>query len=164
MKEKRKLVPLDLVGDVDVDMTLKTVKYVNHLKRTNNLDPIEVILCTTGGYVVDGFAVYDLLANLANPVHIHCVGACMSAGTIILGAADFKTATHNTQFLVHYGESYADSEDGVTHNKRMNDITKDILAGYTGKTKRTITNWYKRQKYFLAEEALKLGFIDEIQK
>lgn len=158
----RKLPQLKLIGDVDHEMTLKVANYIDRIGG-KTCEPVEIMLSTFGGNVSDALAIYDMVCNLSNPIHIHCIGACMSAGTIILGSGDLRTASPNTQFLVHYGSEISDSEDTVKHNKRVNDITKEILMAYTGKTKRTITNWYKLEKYFLADEALKLGFIHEIQ-
>lgn len=159
LKEKPELL---LIGDVDSDMTAKTVKYINHIKKCK-AGPVQVILSTTGGYVIDALAIYDLLKSLPDVVHIHCVGACMSSGTIILGAADYRTASVNTQFLVHYGEEYNDSEDASKHNRIVNKITKNIISEYTGKSIRTINSWHRLQKYFLADQAKKLGFIHEIE-
>lgn len=162
MKKEKQQNTLLLVGEVGDEMLDKTIKFAESLK--NPLDPVEIVLSTEGGYVHSGLGIFDTLVNIPNHKTIHCVGACMSAGTIILGAGDYRTSTINTQFMVHYGTEYNDSEDTSRHNKKIKELLKTILCEYTGITKRTINNWFTREKYFTAEQALKLGFIDEIRR
>ena len=165
MSAKEKIVPvkpLMLVGEVDPDMTLKVMNYLSYIK-TNPTDIIQVILSTDGGSVADALGIYDMLLMQDLDVHITCVGQCMSAGTIILGAGDFRSATYNTQFLVHYGNAGSDSEDTAKHNKEVHDQTKRIMVDYTGNSMRTVTKWHKQQKYFMAIDAIDLGFIHEIE-
>lgn len=139
------------------------------LKDEENVD---IILNTAGGDVYHGFGIYDLIANHPGQVTVKCFGRVMSMGSIILQAADNRQMSENATMLIHYGTDAfightKDAERAARESQRVCKLMEDILLSkIKGKNKRftrsKLQEMMKFDTYLTAEEALKLGLIDEI--
>jgi len=154
---------LNLIGDVDDHMVAKTIDYFNEH------DPIDgkyyVYLCTPGGEVDSGFAIYDVFQNViaqGDIIEVICAGKCYSIGTLISSGGSTVSSLPNTQFLIHYGTEVNSTEDEKKQNDRMNKLYIDILDNKLLVNVRTLRSWMKKEKYFNPREALKAGLIDNI--
>lgn len=124
-------------------------------------------LSTPGGYCYDGLGLCDLLSKY--DVTCICSGYIMSMGIPILLSCKHRKAYKNTTFMVHAVSSITmgkldEMKDDVKETERLNDIIDDIIIANSGITKSRIKEMHeKKQDWFMnAEEALKLGLIDEI--
>lgn len=149
---------IELIGDVDEDMLIKTWRGICDAKGSD----ITAILSTYGGEVYYGLAVYDLLTRYKN-VDIVCVGPVMSAGTIILQAGRMRLATPNAQFMLHYGEESNMSPSQAKHNTELFRLMKNMIAERAHVKPRTVTSWFKNDTYFSTKRALEVGLIDGIE-
>lgn len=149
---------ITLIGDINTSMLRQLMLDLQSVQH----NPIEIHLCTPGGDIYVGFAIYDLLCKI-HKVDIFVHGYCMSAGMIILQAADNRIAMPHAEFMTHYGEEESvSSPSEAKHNKRLFNRMKAIVGSKSKATKRTVSGWFSKDTYFSTSEALKAGLIDRI--
>lgn len=135
--------------------------------RVEDREPIKLIISSDGGDVFSGFSIIDVIKNSATPVHTFNISHWYSMATIIGMVGDKRYATSNASFLIHDGTTVIGDSSNKVHDflkfdtqlqKRMKKIVLDhsLIASSTY-TKKSREEWY-----FFAEEAKKLGVIDEI--
>lgn len=167
MAEERRL---NIFGEIDLGTYSHVVNALSYLQLKDPKQPIDIIMNTRGGSVVDGLAMYDVIKKVSEktPVHITASGACMSMGTIILQAASKRYAHPHAEFLLHEiqyassGSHSANTEQSETA-KRLQNVLFDILASKMKISRKEIDRLTFRSNYtFPATEALKIGLIDKI--
>lgn len=130
---------------------------------------IKLYLSTYGGSVYDGLGLYDIIKASKTPVDVYCNGKIMSMGIIVMLAAANRYAYKNTTFMIHEVSSGSigkldEMEESVEEAKRLNNILFSIITENT-KIERTKLHEIKKLKkdwYFNAKEALKLGLVTKI--
>ena len=134
---------------------------------------INIYLSTFGGYIYDMLSIYDEIKSLTKEyvVNIFCVGKIMSAGTIIMLAADYENrfAYPNTTFMYHTltGGAYGkikDLEENAEECKRLHKIMWNIYKENTDIPAEKLDEIYKCKKdwYITAEQAKKYKIISKI--
>ena len=134
--------------------------------------PITVTFNSPGGYVTDGFTLFDFLRDLSAKGHkitTKCMGIAASMGAILMQAGDERVITPNAFFMVH--EVQGESEGTTSQREEQLKIAKafqarglDILAERATLSRAEIAKrWVHKDWYMTAEEALKNGFIDRIE-
>ena len=180
-------------GDVDEEMWQGLVDKINEIKSADDdiadqnlaslmsvgieaqvIRPsINIYLSTFGGYIYDMLAIYDEIKKLTKEyvVNIYCVGKIMSAGTIIMLAADYENrfAYPNTTFMYHTltGGAYGkikDLEENAEECKRLHKIMWNIYKENTDIPAEKLDEIYKCKKdwYITAEQAKKYKIISKI--
>lgn len=133
--------------------------------------PIEIIFCSPGGTVSDGFALYDFIQELRGRGHkitTKCIGMAASMGAILMQAGDERVMTRNAFMMVHEVSSgregsLAELSDHIKMVERFQAKGLDILTERAGLTRDELAERWRRTDWYLdAEEALNLGFIDRI--
>lgn len=128
--------------------------------------------CTSGGSVIDGLALYDYireLSSIGHTVETTALGFAASMGGILLQAGDKRIMGQNAYLLIHEVSSvaignFSEIEDELKFLQRLQDKCLNILASRSTMTPRQIKNKWKRKDWWLdADEALELGFCDEIR-
>lgn len=130
-------------------------------------EDVTVLISTYGGELYPALGIYDLLKHHAKDgkkVTTIAVGACMSAGMVILQAGTRRAMMPHAFLMTHFGSEGSESTEDVKHNKKMHELHKSIVCKYVTVTKRTTNNWYKFDTYFDSDQALKAGLVDEIIK
>ena len=159
------------VGAVDEESASALNSQLLELDSKEPGAPITIHLNTPGGSLIDGLAIYDTIKIISSPVIVVVFGGCMSAGLIILSAADYRVSTPNSVFFYHeplmYGVNFDSSESAESahqHYKwcktKANQLIRDRMDI-------TDKQWEKdfegsRANYMDPEEVLKLSLIDEI--
>ena len=182
-----------LKGDVDEEMWQTLVDKINEIKSADDdiadqnlaslmsvgieaeiIRPsINIYLSTFGGYIYDMLSIYDEIKSLKDEykVNIYCVGKIMSAGTIILLAADYehRFAYPSTTFMYHTlaGGAYGkikDIEENAEECKRLHKIMWNIYKENTAIPDDKHDEIYKCKKdwYITAEQAKKYKIISKI--
>jgi ATP-dependent Clp protease protease subunit len=137
------------------------------LETEDPTKPISIIMNTTGGVLYDAMAIYDMIKAISCPIVVRAFGACMSAGTIILQAADERVLAPNVSFMIHDG---TDGYDGGARDferwgvecKRQRFKMYEIFAQRSG---RPVKFWEKvcvNDSIMSAEKAIELGLADRI--
>ena len=182
-----------LKGDVDEDMWGTLVDKINEIKAADKeidetnigtlslfgincqaIHPsINIYISTFGGYIYDMLAIYDEIKSLTKiyTVNIYCVGKIMSAGTIIMLAADYERrfAYPSTTFMYHTlaGGAFGkikDIEENAEECKRLHKIMWNIYKENTAIPDDKLDEIYKCKKdwYITAEQAKKYKIISKI--
>lgn len=135
-------------------------------------EPIEIIFNSPGGSVLDGLALYDYIHELRHrgtPINTVTMGMAASMGGILLQAGEKRIASKNALILIHEvsmgaGGKMSEIEDELAFGKKLQQKCLDILAERSTMTARQInTKWQKKDWWLDANEALKLGFVDEVR-
>jgi ATP-dependent Clp protease protease subunit len=131
--------------------------------------PIKLVVNTYGGYVYDGFALCAVMAESKTPIHTYVYGKAMSMGFLIAASGHKRYASKLSTFMYHSVSGWAwgkidEMKDQVAEAERLQVEYDKWLLSKTNlrmtdlqPTKDKRTEWY-----FGAEEALKVGLIDEI--
>jgi ATP-dependent Clp endopeptidase proteolytic subunit ClpP len=134
--------------------------------------PITVTFNSPGGYVTDGFTLFDFLRDLSNkgtPITTRCIGIAASMGAILMQAGDERVMTPNAFMMIHEVEgkgegSTTEREEQLEIAKRFQERGLNILAERSTMSKAEIQKrWKKADWYLTADEALDYGFIDRIE-
>lgn len=160
-------------GDAVTSASVKAC--IAALSRWHRLDPgcpIELVFNSPGGSVIDGFALWDYLALLKREGHhltTVCRGMAASMAGILLQAGDVRVVGSESVILVHEisfgaGGKIGEVEDEVAFAKMLTQRVLKIFASRTKMTERQIRAKWERKDWWLdSDEALKLGFCDEIR-
>ena len=182
-----------LKGDVDEEMWQTLVDKINEIRSADDdiadqnlaslmsvgieaqiIRPsINIYLSTFGGYIYDMLSIYDEIKSLKDEykVNIYCVGKIMSAGTIIMLAADYERrfAYPSTTFMYHTlaGGAFGkikDIEENAEECKRLHKIMWNIYKENTAIPDDKLDEIYKCKKdwYITAEQAKKYKIISKI--
>lgn len=166
LAEARKV---NLFGIVDGNIFAHIDNMLQYLTLQSK-KPIEILMNTPGGSVVEGLAIYDSIQRYTKiaPVDILVTGACMSMGTIILQSARKRRATANSQFLLHevsYGNSgtMTAHEDEIENSKKLQAKLNGMLAARSKLSVEELQALIKRKDHVInAKQALDIRLIDEI--
>lgn len=152
---------LELIGEVNYKMVYRCASWLDAY-TTSEVTEIRIILSTEGGDFYAGLAIYDLLKAFPAKKTIYCAGAVMSAGTIILMAADKRVSLPNTRFMIHYGVDTAESTQAAEENRQGVKWMRDLYTSRCKVTKATVSRWLSKETWFSSKEALDKGIVDEI--
>ena len=159
-------------GAVSASSVSPAIKALGEWHRRSPEAPIEIIFNSPGGNVLDGLALYDFiheLRHLGTPINTVTMGMAASMGGILLQAGERRIATKNALILIHEvsmgaGGKMSEIEDELAFGKKLQQKCLDILASRSTMTARQInTKWQKKDWWIDSDEALKLGFIDEVR-
>ena len=138
------------------------VERLLYLDRLDPEEPIDLLLCTSGGWTDSAFAIVDTMRSIDAPVDVTAIGGCYSAGTLILAAGTgVRAATPNALMSVHVNDYYRDVDEFHSDTTEL----ERFRALYDRHTD-VPAEWFEtpgdNQYYFDAERALEMRLIDEI--
>lgn len=127
-----------------------------------------VHLHSPGGYVIDGFAIFNALRRSRMAVTVSVDGMAASMAAIVMLAADRITAASNAMIMIHAASGY--TSGGVAAHqssiKMLGDISKSFISEFrrrTGMTEKQAASYMDGADHWLtAGEAQQIGFIDDI--
>ena len=134
----------------------------------NNADQDVILeIFSPGGSVLEGLAIFDLIAGSDKNVTAKIIGLAGSIASIIPLAAAKVIMTENAKFFIHNPkiEVAGDVEDLEAAAQTVKEIEQRLIAIYASHStlgKRMLDQLMKAETSFSAEEALEAGFIDEI--
>lgn len=164
---------ITLFGEVNEIRAAETINNL-HVLASKNGAPINIKLMSFGGNAYDMFSIYDAIrdCNLCDII-ITAYGYCMSAATVVMQAGDTRILAPHSRFMIHYGQDAAHwmhskdferhAEESKTINKMMEDIYLErIREKFPRYTRKKLYDLMHFDKYFSAEETIKLGLADKI--
>jgi ATP-dependent Clp protease, protease subunit len=158
---------LFLAGEVSESMYVRLTTGLAILTTQSSVKRHTLVLNTLGGDVYQALAIYDAIRIHERPVDILVNGPCLSAGVIILQAAQGRAATPSSYFMVHEGNEAIEGESATVHRtikhfEKLNEYTFDLINARLRVPSDRLSKWMSRDKYFNAKEALAVGLIDKI--
>src|SRR5574342_53324 len=145
---------------------------VAQLLFLNHEDPereIFMYINSPGGVVYAGFAIYDTMKMISNPISTVAVGVTASFGTVLLtaGTKGRRYALPNSTIHLHQplGGAQGQATDIEIQAKqilRLKALINNILAKHTGKTEEEIERFSDRDFYLDAQGAVDFGVVDQV--
>ncbi len=145
---------------------------VAQLLFLNHEDPekeINMYINSPGGVVYAGFAIYDTMKMISNPVSTYAVGVTASFGTVLLtaGTKGHRYALPHATIHMHQPLGGAqgqatDIEIAARQILRQKALLNDILSKSTGQPLEVIERDTDRDFYLDAKAAVEYGLIDQV--
>ena len=153
-------------GEIGERNSSHVIKWLAEFER-KSLEPITIMINSEGGDVVEGLAIVDAIELCHAPVVGIATGSCMSMATYILAVCDKRKATRYTSFLIHNGTQTLegtpeDNQALMKHFASVDKVCLSIYARVMKKTVKQIAKMFTGNTFFMADEALRLGLIEEI--
>lgn len=162
---------LDTIGGWGVS----AMDFINELTATVKarrdmgapLSEINMTINSPGGSVFDALAMYNALRATGLTINATVLGVAASAATVVLMAADKISMPKNTFLMVHNPMNgiYGNAEELRTVADTLETIGESLIATYaarTGQTPEVITAMLNKATWMTADEALALGFCNEV--
>lgn len=142
-------------------------EFVQQLNNLGNPSEIDVRISSRGGSVIEGVAIYAALARHPANIFMHIDGIAASIASLIMLAGNHISISNVSQIMVHQAATIAagNADDFSSVVEQLNKVDAIIVAEYvrkTGKTTEEIQHLLKNETFMNADEALDLGFVDEV--
>ncbi len=157
----------------DAFMAERTVKNLHILDSISD-EQIVIIMNNIGGDEYHCFAIYDAVKACKSHVVIRVVGHAMSAGSIILQAADERVMTPTSRQMIHYGTwgTYDHSKTAQKHAAEGLKIDKWMEQMYLNRIKEknphfkmaTLQRRLDHDTYLTAQESVDIGLADRVEE
>lgn len=137
-------------------------------------EPLDIEICfnSPGGSVIDGMALWDFIKTIqvrGHKVTTSTIGMAASMAGILLQAGDVRVMGAESYLLIHEvsfgaGGKIGEVEDEVAFVRKIQDRVVRIFAARSTLSERQIKNRWRRKDWWLdSDEALRLGFVDEVR-
>jgi ATP-dependent Clp protease protease subunit len=159
-----------LHGDVTERMISMVVLQLFELSRINQ-NPIRLVVSTNGGSVDEMFNLYDVIKFLPSPVYTVGFGKILSAGVLILasGKKGERLIGRTARVMIHPLSAGAignvfELVNTAEEIRRRQELAEQALASETKMSLKAVKEIMRCgvDRYFSAEEAIKLGIVDRI--
>ncbi len=145
---------------------------VAQLLFLNHEDPereIQMYINSPGGQIYSGFAIYDTMRMISNPVSTVAVGFTASFGTVLLtaGTKGRRYALPNATIHMHQPLGGAqgqatDIEIAAKQILHQKSLLNNIFAEHTGQPLEVIERDTDRDFYLDAKAAVEYGLVDQV--
>jgi ATP-dependent protease ClpP protease subunit len=152
---------------LDGSVSLNVIKGLAILSSMSQ-DPVVIEINSAGGYVHEGYAVYDAIRRSPCRITAEVTGNCSSAATLALLASDYRLMHPSSFIMVHDGSlSMPDTTPKAALALAAFSVQETaryhkILADVTGKPVKFWEDICKDDRFILPEEARRLGLIHKV--
>jgi len=155
-----------LWGEVEGKSAKHVIDHLLYLDSQSN-DEIQLFINSPGGYVTDGFAIYDTMQSLNSPVSTICSGLAASMGSILLSGG-----TKGRRFIQKHAKVMIHQPSGGTRGQASNieiqaaeilkikELSARILSENCGQSVEKILKDFNRDYWMNAEESIAYGIVD----
>lgn len=155
-----------LWGEVDGKTAKHVMEHLLYLDSQSN-EEIQFFINSPGGFVTDGFAIYDTMTSLKSPVSTICTGLAASMGSILLsgGAKGRRFIQKHAKVMIHQpsggtrGQA-SNIEIQAAEILKIKDLSAKILAENCGQTKEKILKDFNRDYWMNSKESIAYGIVD----
>lgn len=159
-----------LWGEVDGRTAKHVIDHLLYLDSQSK-DEIQFFINSPGGFVTDGFAIYDTMQSLRSPVATICSGLAASMGSILLsgGTKGRRSIQKNAKVMIHQpsggtrGQA-SNIEIQAAEILKIKELSAKILSDNCGQTVEKILKDFNRDYWMDAEESVAYGIVDSIFK
>jgi ATP-dependent Clp protease protease subunit len=137
--------------------------------QIGEVELLNVYINSPGGDVFAGETIYHMLKQMSCPVHVYIDVMAASIASVIAMAGEKIYMYENAIMMIHKASTLAwgNSDDFEKSKKVLEVIDNSIINIYKDKTKMNkedIEKMLKEETWMSAEEAVNLGFADEVKK
>ncbi|MDN3596776.1 ClpP family protease [Zunongwangia endophytica] len=165
--EERKIFLWGAVDDKSAKHVIDRLLYLD----LEGKEEIQLYINSPGGYVTDGFAIYDTIQAIEAPVSTICTGLAASMGSILLSAGKKgrRFIQPRAKVMIHQPSGGArgqasNIEIQATEILKTKELSAEILAKNCGQTVEKVMKDFNRDYWMDAEESLEYGIVDDILK
>ncbi|MGO3237746.1 MAG: ClpP family protease [Psychroflexus halocasei] len=159
-----------LNGQVDGKSAKHVIDRLLYLDLLDTKD-IQLYINSPGGYVTDGFAIYDTIKSLNSDVSTICSGLAASMGSVLLsvGAKGKRYIQPHAKVMIHQplggarGQA-SNIEIQAREILKTKELSAQILADNCGQDFEKVMNDFKRDYWMDAQESLDYGIVDDVLK
>ncbi|WLT09640.1 Clp protease ClpP [Bartonella apihabitans] len=156
----------EIGGDSNIVTTLAIQE---QLKKIGKVDELLVRINSPGGDVSEGIGIFHVLKNFDAKIVCRIEGIAASAASLIAMAGDRIEMCTGTFLLIHepHAETIGPSSELTALASDLEKMTKsfaEIYALRSGQSEDFVEQLMAEDRLMSAEEALSLGFCDEIIK
>ena len=158
-----------LCSPIDDALAGLIVSQLLFLEAEDASKDISMYICSPGGSVTAGLAIYDTMQMISCDVQTYCVGQCASMGALLLaaGAAGKRYSLPNSRIMIHqpWGGAEGTAADINIQAReilRLKGILNGILASHSGQSVKRIEKDTERDFFMSPEEAMEYHLIDKI--
>lgn len=150
----------------DIEQSTSLVDVISQVKAIKSGGEIVVYINSPGGYVDEGFAIYDYLRNLGRPIKTIAIEQCASIASVVFLAGDVRIA--NCDIMIHNPWSYAEGDAeqvklAVEELAAAEVRLEKFYAERLGIDVDTISSLMRSTTYIAIEQAVALGFATTAQ-
>ena len=163
--ETRKLF---LNGQVDGKSAKHIIDRLMYLDLESH-DPIQLYINSPGGYVTDGFAIYDTIKGIKSPVHTICSGLAASMGSILLsvGEKGNRYIQPHAKVMIHQplGGAQGQASNIEIQAKeilKIKELSAKILSENCGQDYEKVMQNLSRDYWMDADESVAYGIVDQV--
>lgn len=154
------------IDDMVANSVVAQLLYLNH---EDDEKEIQIYINSPGGQVYAGFAIYDTMRMIPNPISTVAVGVTASFGTVLLtaGTKGRRYALPHSTIHMHQPLGGAqgqatDIEIAAKQILRQKASLNQILAQQTGQPLEVIERDTDRDFYLDAKGAVEYGLVDQV--
>ena len=159
---------LTIFGEINKDVAQRTAEKLLAVAFELD-DPITIFICSPGGHVESGDAIFDMIRFVKPIVRIVGTGWVGSAATHIYLATERKHryALPNTRFLIHqpaggFGGDATDIQIQAKEILKTRERINRIIAEQTGQPLERVAEDTDRDHWMSAEESVAYGIVGKI--
>lgn len=157
-----------LFGEVTQDVSRRICERLLALAYEGD-DPITMFVCSPGGHVESGDAIFDIMQFIDVPVRTVGAGWVGSIATHVFLAPDRaqRFSLPNTRYLIHqpaggFGGDASDIEIHAREIIKTRERINQIIADRTGQTIERVAHDTERDFWMSAEESMDYGIVGKI--
>lgn len=158
---------LFLNGQVDGKSAKHVIDRLLYLDMESH-EEIKFFINSPGGYVTDGFAIYDTMKSIKSPVCTICSGLAASMGSILLsgGEKGRRFIQPLAKVMIHQPLGGAQGQASNIEIQareilKTKELSAKILAENCGQDFDKIMADFKRDYWMDAEESIAYGIVDD---
>lgn len=142
--------------------------FIEGLNAIEKGQPVVLRINSNGGEVFAAMAMYNALAKLDN-VTIYIDGLAASMATVIAMSSKRVIMSSNALMMIHkpWGTPQGNANDLLEYVEILDKAEAQMVKAYVSKTglpEKQIKEMLAKETWLDSDEALKLGFIDEISE
>ncbi len=155
-----------LNGQVDGKSAKHVIDRLMYLDSLETKD-IQLYINSPGGYVTDGFAIYDTITSLNSDVSTICSGLAASMGSILLsvGTKGKRYIQPHAKVMIHQPLGGAQGQASNIEIQareilKTKELSARILADNCGQDFDKVMKDFSRDYWMDAKESLEYGIVD----
>lgn len=162
-----------LYGEIQIQTAWHTMRGLERFARMDGVSEVELLITSPGGSLVDGLAIFDYISQLrrksALKVTTVGLGLAASMAAILLQAGDRRVMTREAWMMIHESTFVAEGsmgavQDTVSWAEKLHERIIDIFVSRSRVTREEfVAKWQRKSWWLSADEALSLGFVDEVR-
>lgn len=148
-----------------VERIIGQIEYLNFKSKA----PIKLQICSYGGLVDYGLALYDIIKTSKAPIYTYGKGIIASMASILIAAGKkgHRYTSPYTRFMIHqpsggYQGKVTDMETHVNEAARLKKLLNTLLSADTGQNLAKVAKDLESDCWMTAQAAIKYGLVDKI--